>query len=104
MLLEFVVLKYNIHSITDAPCGSMHWMSKALARISESEPCLSYTGVDVARFIVSTAAEKHGNILPGRMTFLVWDLTSAPLPAAATNELIICRDALQHLSLMVGSS
>lgn len=101
ILLEFVVLKYGISSITDAPCGSMHWIHEALVRIAQSVPCLQYTGVDVARPIVATAAESYGDVLPGRMSFLVWDLTLAPLPAAATHELVVCRDALQHLSLDV---
>ena len=102
ILLEFVIHKYGITSITDAPCGSMLWMSQAISRIAEQVPCLRYTGVDVARSIVATAAEIHGSILPeGQMSFLVWDLSAAPLPADATHELVVCRDALQHLSFKV---
>jgi hypothetical protein len=71
-ILELVVLKYGLTSITDSPCGAMRWMPLALRRIGASVPCLRYTGVDVVRTVVAAARDKVAGVLPpGQASFLV---------------------------------
>jgi hypothetical protein len=96
LIVELVVLKYGLTSITDAPCGAMRWMPLALRRISATVPCLRYTGVDVVRDVIAGADVKvAGALPPGQASFLVWDIAAAPLPLSAAHELVLCRDALQ---------
>jgi hypothetical protein len=53
LILELVIQRYGITSLTDAPCGSMHWIPLALTRIARHAPCFTYLGVDVVRPVVA---------------------------------------------------
>lgn len=73
----------GVRSVTDACCGEGWW-----------QPDLpGYVGIDVSAEAIGRARELH----PGR-EFRVHDARSS-VPAA---DLVICRDAIQHLSLPDG--
>lgn len=74
----------GVRSVLDAACGDGHWM-----------PDLpGYIGIDVARPAIKRARARH----PDR-TYLVGDIATMDLPVC---ELVIVRDAIQHLSLRDG--
>lgn len=78
-----LVDELGITSVVDAACGEGNW-----------QPDLpDYVGLDVALEAVLGARERH----PDR-EFWVWDLRKS-CPRA---DLVICRDAMQHLSLADG--
>ena len=109
-------------SMVDAACGAMEWMPAALRAYGHQRPdfrqgadgaphalwqhtpCYScnqaysvlgrYLGLDVARPVIASAAERFGN--ESQWSFAVHDFTAGPPPQAG---LIFCRDALQHLPL-----
>ncbi len=77
---------YSIYSVLDAGCGEGTW-----------QPELSgYVGVDIVDRAVSVAQRRH----PDR-TFKRMDICADDLPAA---DAVLCRDALQHLSLADGQA
>ena len=74
----------GIEDVTDVGCGEGFWM-----------PDLpNYLGLDVAESAIETALEYH----PERV-YARWDAVVLPVPAS---DLIISRDAMQHLSLEDG--
>lgn len=97
-LLELVLLRYGLSSMLDAPCGGVYdsWMAVAISRIRKSIPCFRYHGVDV----VSSVIEKNND----RFKSLEWikfgtqDLSSWTENLPTGYDLILSRDALQHLS------
>ena len=90
-----VVNKFNISALADVPCGGMHWMPYLLRDLREDVHDFSYYGIDIVRPIIEASRKKFAN--ESWMHFEVLDFTQAPVPAQA--ELILCRDALQHLPL-----
>jgi hypothetical protein len=79
-----IVADLGVSSVLDAGCADSAWM-----------PDLpGYIGVDIIRAAIKQARERH----PAR-TYRVADICSDDLPQC---EAIICRDALQHLSLRDG--
>lgn len=82
-ILELVA-ELEVASVLDAACGDGYWM-----------PDLpGYTGVDVAPEAIALARRRH----PERR-YLVGSLATMRLPRV---DLVIFRDALQHLSLRDG--
>lgn len=79
-----LVDELGVRSVLDAACGDGYWM-----------PDLpGYTGIDVAPEAIAIARRRH----PERR-YLVGSLAMVRLPRA---DLVILRDALQHLSLRDG--
>jgi hypothetical protein len=77
----------RVRSLLDAPCGDFNWMREInLAGID-------YTGVDIVPAIISRNQELYGSPY---IKFAVADITRDLLPRA---DMILCRDALDHLSL-----
>ena len=74
-------------SLLDAPCGDFNWMRQVDLR------GIDYTGVDIVSGIIQRNQELYGSPY---ITFAVVDITRGPLPRA---DVILCRDALDHLSL-----
>jgi len=70
--------------VLDAGCGTGYWMPELPG----------YIGVDVAGVALAAARRAH----PERR-YLAADICADPLPAS---DIVICRDALQHLSLADG--
>lgn len=79
-----LVDELGMRSVLDAACGDGYWM-----------PDLpGYTGIDIAPEAIRLAQERH----PGRR-YLVGSLATVRLPPV---DLVIFRDAMQHLSLRDG--
>ena len=98
-LIELLIWRHHVTRLVDAPCGSAHWMPPLLARVRAWAPCFSYVGLDVVESVVAANVQKFA-ATPG-VSFAVADLSAAPLPAAAAApDMILCRDALQHLPLL----
>lgn len=86
--LKEVILKYNIKSIVDAPCGDLTWMKTLFPFFKEHG--VSYTGVD----IVKSQIDKHRQTFPEH-TFLHVDMVLEKVPKA---DLIFSREMTQHLA------
>jgi len=94
VIVELVIYKYRITSLLDAPCGAIVWTRLLLAKIFEKIPCFKYYGVDVVRSVISKLTEEFSPV--PNMVFNVTDLSS-PGVELPPGDLILCRDALQHL-------
>lgn len=81
-----LILKLNIKSILDIPCGDFHWMSKV------DLACVRYIGADIVENLVENNNLNYKNF---NISFVVKDLINDPLPQS---DLIIVRDCLVHLS------
>jgi hypothetical protein len=95
LALEMLVHRHGVLHMVDAPCGSAHWVPPLLARVRRFAPCFSYAGVDVVASVVAENVAKVAG--DARARFAVADLSApdAELPRGA--DLLLCRDALQHL-------
>ena len=91
-LLARFIMRNHIRNMSDAPCGTFHWMPHVLAQL----PRLEYHGYDAAAEVVERVAHAHNQTQ--RFRFSVADLTQpGSLPTGM--DLIFSRDALQHLAL-----
>jgi 2-polyprenyl-3-methyl-5-hydroxy-6-metoxy-1,4-benzoquinol methylase len=88
-VIERVVKEFGIRSVTDVACGDMAWMPIALDRLRDGGYPVDFTGCD----IVPSLIEQHSARFP-ELRFQQLDFVSEPIPSA---DLIICREALQHL-------
>lgn len=79
-----ILTELGASSVLDAGCSDSLWMP----------PLLGYVGVDIVPEAVAVALDRH----PER-DYRVLDVCSDELPAT---DAIICRDTLQHLSLLDG--
>ena len=79
--------RWQIRSIVDAPCGDFNWMRHVLAARD-----LPYTGIDIVEELIARNAHAYTS---SNRRFACLDMTRDELPRA---DLIICRDALVHLS------
>jgi hypothetical protein len=86
-VIKKVVTDYKINSIVDVACGNLAWMPLVLDELDG----VSYTGCDIVEDLV----RQHENTFP-HLNFSVLDFVSEPIPKA---ELIICREAHQHLPI-----
>ena len=84
--LKPLLLKYEIKSMFDAPCGDYSWMSTV-----NVQEIAKYTGGDIVEFLINENKQKY----PG-VDFVVFDLTRDKIPDV---DLLFCRDCLLHLSL-----
>jgi hypothetical protein len=78
---------WNVRSLLDAPCGDFNWMRHLLARRD-----LAYTGVDIVAPLIAANSNTYTT---SSRRFICADMTRDDLPKA---DLILCRDALVHLS------
>ena len=93
--IRTVVNKFEIRSLADVPCGGMHWMPYMLRDLKDDMHSFSYYGLDIVRSVIEASQVRFAN--ESWMHFEVLDFTRTPVPAGV--ELIMCRDALQHLPL-----
>ncbi|KAK3089758.1 hypothetical protein FSP39_006260 [Pinctada imbricata] len=84
------IKKYNITSVVDIPCGDGNWQ-----RLIPGIHTISYRGFDISTFVIKIAQNRN----PPNMKYGILDLTSDVPPKA---DLIIIRDAIQHLPLRLG--
>ena len=86
--IKKVVLKYNISSIVDAPCGDLTWMPLLFPFFRRQG--VSYTGVD----IVASEIRRHKSSFP-EQTFAHLDMVQDMIPRA---DMVFSRQALQHMN------
>lgn len=84
--LPSILLKYDIKSILDIPCGDFFWMKEFDFK------GFNYLGGDIVPELIKKNQEKFSN---NYINFMILDLTTDQLPSA---DLIFCRDCLVHLS------
>jgi len=82
-----VLEAWNVRSLVDAPCGDFNWMRHLLAHRD-----LDYTGVDIVAPLIAANSSAYTT---SSRRFICADMTRDDLPKA---DLILCRDALVHLS------
>jgi hypothetical protein len=85
--LEILLLKYEISSILDIPCGDFHWMQ--YVEIDN----IRYIGADIVKPLIFSNREKYGQNKYRK--FLVKNIIKDVLP---DSNLIVCRDCFVHLS------
>jgi SAM-dependent methyltransferase len=85
-IIAQVIRDYRIASLLDVPCGDFGWMPRVL---DDCDPGLRYVGCDIVPELVQRNARAHP-----QHDFRVIDFVRDELPVA---DLIVCRDALQHL-------
>lgn len=85
VLPEFLI-KHNITSMFDAPCGDYSWMS----HVAFPEG-FKYIGGDIVSFMIDDNRSKYPNI-----EFRVVDITQDDFPEV---DLLFCRDCLFHFSI-----
>ncbi|MFC1747689.1 class I SAM-dependent methyltransferase [Pseudomonadota bacterium] len=85
-IIQKVVADYNVGSIVDVACGDFVWMPLVLERLGDH---VDYIGCDIVESQVKSHAENYPQYEFRNADFVVDDIPNA--------ELIICRDALQHL-------
>jgi hypothetical protein len=83
-LVPFLV-KHNINSVLDAPCGDYSWMS-----LVDWPTHIKYIGAD----IVGSMIDKNKQIYPN-IDFRQLDISNDQLPEV---DLLFCRDCLFHFS------
>lgn len=83
-----IIKDFNCNSMLDVACGDFKWMPNLLQRL---EPNFKYIGCDIVQNLI----EQHKSLYP-QYDFYQLDFVKDKLPAC---DLIICRDALQHLPI-----
>jgi len=86
--LQEAVVRYNITSIVDAPCGDLTWMRAMFPFFKKRN--VQYTGVDIATAEITQLRKEFPEHRFKRL-----DMVSAILPKA---DLIFSRQALQHMN------
>jgi hypothetical protein len=81
-----IVRDYEIGSIVDVACGDFVWMPLVLEELAGS---VKYTGCDIVEGVVGQHEKKYP-----QYDFQNLDFVEGKIP---DGELIICREALQHL-------
>lgn len=85
--LSDVLIKYDIKSMSDCPCGHFHWMQNVIHDFPE----LDYNGYDVNRIMIE---RNKGFYSEYKDQFHHFDFVFYTLPKT---DLIFCRDGFQHL-------
>ena len=105
--LNFVVNEYHIRYIADIPCGDTNWQFGS--RTINTIPF--YFGGDISTSVISQNRKMYRNHL--NKMFSLWDLVRCPIPTFSiknttgyfprnTFDLIIVRDAIQHMNILNG--
>jgi hypothetical protein len=89
-LLSSICETFEIKSVADLPCGAGLWQSEWIKTLQKIG--CTYEGVDVASTAIERFKQRNSDV-----NIKQWDLTK-PLDIKA--DLVLCRDALQHLPLM----
>ena len=86
--LAMLLVKMNVKTFFDAPCGDFHWMQHV-----RTPPGMKYIGADIVRDLIARLNVKYGN---DQREFVPLNLIDDPHPRS---DLWLCRDALSHFSL-----
>ncbi|HKE58989.1 MAG TPA: class I SAM-dependent methyltransferase [Pyrinomonadaceae bacterium] len=85
--LPALLQEFHADLLLDAACGDFNWMRHTnLGKVR-------YVGVDIVPDLIRKNQQLYDE--PGRIEFLVADITKDPLPRA---DAILCRDCSIHLS------
>jgi hypothetical protein len=85
--LPELIVKFNIKTVFDAPCGDLNWMKLLLPTLN-----VNYIGADIVAPLVDKLNESYGD---ESTKFVKINLITDLFPSA---DLMICRDCLFHLS------
>jgi len=91
-LLDLAIETFRIDYFVDAPCGDCNWQPHL-----ENFPSINYTGIDIVGQVVLANGRKYRDLENAK--FLNLDLVLDYLPQG---DMILARDAIQHLSLADG--
>ncbi len=85
-IIEEILIKYNVKSFSDIPCGDFNWMKNV------DFHNVSYTGYDIVRDIIKRNNKDFSNEIRKFTELNI--IKSVP----RRSDLIFCRDALVHFS------
>jgi hypothetical protein len=88
-VIEKTIKDFHISTIIDVACGDMAWMPLVLEDIKAQGIKIDYLGCDIVSSLIKSHTEKFPHL-----RFQHLDFVADKIPKA---ELIICREALQHL-------
>ena len=98
-ILRQLLFKYHLLSMLDAPCGAVYnsWMRHTLSKLKSDLSCFTYLGVDVVENVI---AQNNVELKPFQdwARFEFADLSSPSTKLPPGFDLLLSRDALQHLS------
>ena len=85
--LKFVINKYKIKKIVDAPCGDFNWIKKLILGSN-----INYIGIDIVKELIKKNQKTYES---NKIKFYNLNLITKKIPEC---DLIICRDFVFHLS------
>ena len=100
--LRIILYKYGLISLLDAPCGALDWTQHFIQSIRKEIPCFQYIGVDIVRNVIIDNTKLFPN--DTNVHFITADLSSRKTVLPRNQDLILSRDALQHLPLSLIAS
>lgn len=83
--LPVLLKKYDIKTITDAPCGDYNWTQHLDYKFEQ------YTGIDIVEKLIETNKKYETDCIK----FVTEDIINCKLPQS---DLILCRDCFIHLT------
>ncbi len=91
-VLSQVMADHGIHSLLDAGCGALAWTDQVIAAQIARDPRFRYHGIDIVPAVIDA---NRARLRAPQYRFDCADLTAPQ--AWPGYDLILCRDALQHL-------
>jgi ubiquinone/menaquinone biosynthesis C-methylase UbiE len=103
-VLKDAIIKYEVKSMIDVPCGDVNWIFDSL--LTDTLPV--YVGLDVTSTVIEVNRERFSHHKNKQFHF--WDATECDLPRIQNGtsldlqpvDLIHVRDVIQHLTLEQG--
>lgn len=103
--LNSIIKQYQIRYVADIPCGDTNWQFAS----REMNTLPFYFGGDISTSIISRNQKLYANHL--NKMFAFWDLVQCPIPRFSiknstgssfnnTFDLVIVRDAIQHMNIL----
>jgi hypothetical protein len=98
-ILRIVMLKYRYRRLLDTPCGavSQSWTADAINQLKQDIPTFEYAGVDIVESVIA-ANNAELALNSTYIRFDLMDISSLGARLPHGYDLILSRDALQHLS------
>lgn len=97
-ILRLVMWKYGVRKLLDAPCGAAakSWTAGAIAQLHADHPAdFKYHGIDVVKSVVEQNSKSYTD--SPFVSFSQVDLSATGVQLPSGYDLILSRDALQHL-------
>jgi hypothetical protein len=97
-IMRLAVYKYGVTSLLDAPCGGVSdsWTKDMISQIKSDLNCFTYHGVDVVASVIEKNQKKFAE--HDWVRFSTMDLSAVETVLPSGYDLLLSRDALQHLS------